>query len=303
MSVRSYVEWLYGNARPLGEESRYINLGYWRDKPSTMDKASEALAALAGEAAELGPRDVVLDVGCGFGEQDIFWARRFAPRRIVGINVAAGQVTQARRRLRELGLASRVEIRSASATAIPFAAASFDKVVALESAQHFDSRADFFDEAWRVLRHGGLLVTTDILPLADRRGGLAKRLSEALAALFWGIPWVNLYPRRVYAELLREVGFEGVVVTSIRDDVFTPFNHYLARYLRKPGARSQLHPVFAAYFQASVAASGAEHQGWDYVLAIARKPANNKQGDRAVRGQPARSSRVTPSRPRTKSAP
>lgn len=273
MSVRPHVEWIYGNARPLGEESRYVNLGYWRGKPATLDEASEALAALVGEAAGLCPGDVVLDAGCGFGDQDVFWARRFGPRRIVGINVAAGQVAQARRRVEELGLAGRVEIRIASATEIPFARASFDKVVALESALHFDSRADFFAEACRVLRSGGRLVTTDLLPRADRRGGLAGWLPEALAALFWGIPWTNLYPRRVYADRLRAAGFEDVVVTSIRDHVFAPFNRYLARRLREPGVLSRLDPLFAAYWQAMVATGGVAFQGWDYVLATARKPA------------------------------
>ncbi len=280
MGVRSYVEWFYGNAHPLGEESRYLNLGYWRDKPATLDEAGEALATLVGEAAGLGPGDVVLDAGCGFGDQDVFWVRRFGPRRIVGINIAAGQVAQARRRVEDLGLAGRIEIRIGSATEIPGATTSFDKVVALESAFHFDSRVDFFDEAWRVLRGGGRLVTTDILPLADRHGGLAACLSEALAALVWGIPWANLYPRRVYADRLRAVGFEDVVVTSIRSQVFAPFHRYLARRLREPGVLSRLDPVFAAYWQASMATRGGAFQGWDYVLAMARKPAASRKGGR-----------------------
>lgn len=290
MSVRPYVEWMYGNARPLGEESRYVNLGYWRGKPATLDEACEALAALVGEVAGLGPEDVVLDAGCGFGDQDIFWARRFGPRRIVGINLAAGQVDQARRRVEELGLAGRVEIRIASATEVPFRMASFDKVVALESALHFDSRVDFFQEAWRVLRGGGHLVTTDILPLADRQGGLGEWLSEALAALCWGIPWTNLYPRGVYADRLRAVGFEDVVVTSIRDHVYPPFNRYLARRLREPRVLSRLDPLFAAYWQATLATGGVAFQGWDYVLATARKPA---VGELAPMRRSAYSARVT----------
>lgn len=286
MSVGPYVKWLYGNAHPLGEESRYVNLGYWRKKPATLDKACEALAALVGEAAGLGPGDIVLDAGCGVGEPDVFWARRFGPRRIVGINLAAGQVAQARRRVADLGLGDRIKIRAGSATEIPFKTASFDKVVALESALHFDSRVDFFAAAWRVLRGGGRLVTTDILPLADRRGGLTDRLSEALAALVWGIPWVNLYPRRVYADRLRAAGFEDVVVTSIRDHVFAPFNRYLAGRLREPRVLSRFDPMFAAYWQAIVATGGAAFQGWDYVLAMACKPAAGRPSHRRRRHSP-----------------
>jgi len=275
MSVRPHVEWIYGSARPLGEERRYVNLGYWRGKPATLDEASEALAALVGEASGLGPGDVVLDAGCGFGDQDVFWSRRFGPRRIVGINIAAGQVAQARRRIARLGLAGRVEIRLASATDIPFAAGCFDKVVALESALHFEPRADFFAEAWRVLRRGGRLVTTDILPLPP-----ADWLSQALGSLVWGIPWANLYSRRVYAALLLAAGFEDVVVTSIRDHVFAPFHRHMVRRLREPGVLSRLDPLFAAYWLASTATGGVEFQSWDYVLASARKPKAGSQGRR-----------------------
>lgn len=272
MSVLPYLEWLYGNVHPLGEKSRYLNLGYWRGKPRTLDKACEALAALVGEAAGLGPGDAVLDAGCGFGDQDVFWMRRFGPRRIAGINLAAGQVAQARRRIKALGLAGRIEIRTGSATEIPFETESFDKVLALESALHFDSRMDFFEEAWRVLRGGGRLVTADILPLPHRRGGLAEDLCEALAALVWGIPRANLVPRRVYADSLRAVGFENVRVISIRDHVFAPFYRYLARRLREPGVLFRLGPLFAAYWQVIAAIGESAFQEWDYVLAMACKP-------------------------------
>lgn len=272
MSVRPYVEWMYGTARPLGERSHYVNLGYWRDRPATLDEASEALATLAGEAAQLGPGDVVLDAGCGFGDQDILWARRFGPRRIVGINLSTVQAALARRRIARLGLSGRIGIRIASATEVPFRAASFDKVVAVESALHFDSRMDFFREARRVLRPGGRLVTTDIVPLAHRPGGLVDRASAALAALVWGIPWTNLYPRQAYAGLLRSQGFEDVAVTSIRRHVFAPFNRSMARRVREPGMLSRLDPLFQAYWQVSVATGGVPFQAWDYVLATARKP-------------------------------
>ena len=280
MSVRPYVEWIYGKAHPLGEKSRYVNLGYWEGKPATLDQACKALAALVGEAAGLEPGDVVLDAGCGFGDQDVFWVRRFGPRRIVGINLAAEQVAQACRRVESLGLANRIEIRLGSATELPFERASFDKVIALESALHFESRVDFFDEACRVLRGGGRLVTTDIIPLTDRHSSLADWLSKALVAFVWGIPGDNLYPRRVYANCLRAVGFKDVVVTSLREHVFAPFSRYLARRLREPGMLYRLDPLFAAYCQAMVATGGMAFQGWDYVLAMARKPAIGKKDAR-----------------------
>jgi len=64
----------------------FINMGYWRNVQS-IDQACEAMVQLLAEKVQLGPQDVALDVGFGFGEQDLYWMTRFAPRRMVGINI------------------------------------------------------------------------------------------------------------------------------------------------------------------------------------------------------------------------
>jgi len=57
-----------------------------------------------------------------------------------------------------MNLGDRLDLRVGSATSTPFADGSFDRVVALESALRFDTRRKFFEEAFRVLRPGGVLV-------------------------------------------------------------------------------------------------------------------------------------------------
>src|SRR5882757_9207450 len=76
----------------LTERTLFRNVGYWKGAPATLDDACEALAQLAGEAADLGPSDRVLDAGFGFGDQDMYWVERFAPREVVGLNVTRSQV-------------------------------------------------------------------------------------------------------------------------------------------------------------------------------------------------------------------
>ncbi len=82
----------------LGEQSLYLNLGYW-EHARTYDEACEALARLLGEAARLGPSDDVLDVGFGFADLDLCWMKRFGPKRILGLNDALMLVVVARRRV------------------------------------------------------------------------------------------------------------------------------------------------------------------------------------------------------------
>jgi ubiquinone/menaquinone biosynthesis C-methylase UbiE len=255
------------------ERGLYLNLGYWK-QARNLDDASEALAMLAGEAAELGPGDTLLDVGFGFADQDILWAKTLGPDRIIGLNITALQVELARRRVTEAGLAARIDLRHGSATAMPLPAESVDKVIALECAFHFRSREHFFREAWRVLRPGGRLVTADIIPMPRvslRRERLQQRLSWWLVASKFAIPPENVYTRPTYHALLAVQGFTAIRLESIREEVYPPLHGYLARH---PEILRRLHPVARIPARLALRFDAASvYRGLDYVLATATKPA------------------------------
>jgi hypothetical protein len=98
---------------------------------------------LVGRTAGLTSADEVVDVGFGFAQQDIYWTRRFAPRRIIGVNIAPEQVRLARARVRKLGLEERIDLREGSATATGLPDACCDVVTAVECAFHFETRERF----------------------------------------------------------------------------------------------------------------------------------------------------------------
>jgi transposase len=95
-----------------------------------------------------------------------------------------------------------------SATHMPFADASFDRITAFESAHHYNTREDFFREAFRVLRPGGRLATADMLAVDAR----PKRWLQRLGNKIFHTPTANMYPRSGYARRLKDAGFTGVCV-------------------------------------------------------------------------------------------
>jgi microcystin synthetase protein McyJ len=209
------VETLNGNfedtSKPL-----WLNLGYWKDAQTYPD-ACRAMAIMLGETAELKSTDTVLDVGCGFGEQDALLVEQFRVSRIMGIDITPVHVTVGRERLRAKQLDDRITLAVGSAVQTGYPDNFFEKVLALECAFHFKTREQFFREAFRVLKPCGRLALTDALPSPGKSfSGVIGRIARKRVC----IPEENMYDRIDYAEKLEAIGFTDIKILSIPGYVY-----------------------------------------------------------------------------------
>lgn len=112
----------------------------------------------------LGPRDVMLDLGCGFGRHAYGAAARGA--RVIASDLSLDELsdiastTFAMHQSGELADLGAVGLTAGDACRLPFGDASFTRIVASEVLEHIEDDRLALRELVRVLQPGGMLAVT-----------------------------------------------------------------------------------------------------------------------------------------------
>lgn len=174
----------------LVTDSNMLNFGYWTDKTENPLQAQQVLCRIVGEFADLYSARNVLDVGSGFSSPATTWKKEYDFLDIVCVNINPQQLSYAAKitipnnivkgiKTKNIAYSSSlggnynraftttnikdnnqgvISLLNATATTLPFADHCVDRIIALESAQHFKPLINFIRESKRILKNDGLLV-------------------------------------------------------------------------------------------------------------------------------------------------
>ena len=125
-----------------GNDKEFMNFGYWTDKTTSLSEANTNLCDYLLKHGNIEKGKRILDVGCGYGEQD-FYIHSKVKQKINCLDINEKQINHMREKIKELGLTDELKACIGNAINLPFDNKSFDTVFSIESAFHYKPRVDF----------------------------------------------------------------------------------------------------------------------------------------------------------------
>ena len=211
---------LYNTLSPvmqLATGGNMLNFGYWSKEETSPIDAQNRLCDKVGKIAELDSANSLLDVGSGLSSPAIMWAKFYPYIDILCVNINYTQLQLGKKIVNEKIPSSTIHEINSTSTVLPFLTNSMERVIALESAQHFKPFSNFISESYRVLKKDGIL--TFAIPVVKRNSNI-KNLG--ILALTW--PSEHYEQDFVISKATKK--FKVIEKIGIGLDVFEPLTNY-----------------------------------------------------------------------------
>ena len=226
---------LYNSLSPLMQlatENNMLNFGYWKNNPADPLGAQNELCKLVGEIADLDSAGIVLDVGSGFSVPATYWKSQYENISIICINTNFQQLVSSTKLVgnsisnvkdNSYSLLQTDDIRfvNATSTYIPISNNSVDRIITLESAQHFRPLSQFIRESKKVLKNNGILVIA--IPVTSNPSKLSSFMKLGILSFTWASEHYSLDDVK---SAIINCGFHINEIQSIGAYVYDPLTDY-----------------------------------------------------------------------------
>lgn len=182
-----------------------LHYGIWDNSTSNFSQALANTNKVMFKLLNINTKANILDAGCGVGGAAFFLAQQLDAQ-VTGITLSKKQVVFARQKANELKLANKVQFKQEDYTQTSFANNTFDVVWACESVSSAPNKNDFVQEAYRILKPGGILIMSDCFltdPTPPDPNNYIKKWGET-----WGVS--GLITQAQFISLLEKSDFKAI---------------------------------------------------------------------------------------------
>ncbi len=194
----------------------FLNFGYWDDTTKDPLTSQKNLCNLVDRMANLENAKSLLDVGSGFSEPAFLWKKNHPGIDIACININSNQLVTVNKNSRS----HEIEMINATATSIPIADMSCDRIIALESAQHFKPISEFISETYRILKKDGVAALA--IPILAESSKM-NILKTGILQFTWSS---EHYDIQTIKKIIQEKGLEITEIKMIGEKVYLPLAEY-----------------------------------------------------------------------------
>jgi len=187
-----------------------LNFGFWDETTLHPVDAQKRLCEMMGDMAQISSAEIIADIGSGILGPAKIWNSQYPSLQISSVNVNFSQLASVQ--------PSNISKLNSTARMLPFSNSSLDRVIALESAQHFKPIGDFFSESNRVLKDDGILAIA--IPTATENSNLSNL---GILKFTWSS---EHYSQKNIVNEISKNGFEIIESNEIGKNIYSPLAEY-----------------------------------------------------------------------------
>jgi cyclopropane fatty-acyl-phospholipid synthase-like methyltransferase len=251
----------------VSKDNNYMNYGLWFDSTKTLKEANNNLIDFAFIKSELQhkPNMKVLDVGCGYGEQDIQWFKKMDKSCIINaIDISEEQIKHAIGLNRNSNSNIVFDVCDVKNIHLKYNNNFFDVIFSIESAFHYPNRKQFFENANNLLKPNGRFIITDIMLQNNyNENSLNNKLFIYFFSDFLHIPKQNLISADEWDNQLASV-FDVDEIIDVTEKTFGPYyNNFMHVYVKNKKLPQFVGNNLSSFF--------CNNQPFSYKIAICKK--------------------------------